>query len=193
MIIALTGGIGSGKSTALATLKKQGYKTVSCDEITAELYGKRKTLKVLRGEFPSAIKGRFFLKADKKEISRIVFSDKAKFEFLNKFLTQETFKIALRRAEKLAKNNEKVIVEVPVLFENDLQKYFDKVIVITREKDARIDSVKKRSNLSTDEITARINAQTDYDNIDLSPFTVIKNDGNINDFAAAVIKAVKEF
>ena len=64
MIIGLTGGIGSGKSTALDILKKNGYKTVSCDDITRELYRKRKTLKKLRGEFPSAIKGRFFLKAD---------------------------------------------------------------------------------------------------------------------------------
>ena len=34
MIIGLTGGIGSGKSAALNALKANGYKTVSCDEIT---------------------------------------------------------------------------------------------------------------------------------------------------------------
>ncbi len=189
MIIGLTGGIGSGKSTALLALKKHGYKTVSCDDITRELYRKRKVLKKLRTVFPTAIKGRWKLTADKKEISRIVFSDKNKYDFLNTYLTNETFNIAMARAKKIKGT---VIVEVPLLFENGFQKYFDKVIVITRNKGARIDSVKERSNLSESEITARIAAQTDYDSFDLSPFTVIKNDGSEERLAAAVIKAVTE-
>ena len=191
MIIGLTGGIGSGKSAALNALKINGYKTVSCDDITRELYKKRKTLVKLRAEFPSAIKGRLFLKADKKEISRIVFSDKEKYNFLNEFLTRETFDVAYRRAEKLAKNGGIVIVEVPLLFENNLAGKFDKVLVITRDKNARIESVKKRSGLSEEETLKRINAQTDYETFDLSPFTVIKNDGTKDDLAAAVVHAVK--
>ena len=190
MIIGLTGGIGSGKSSALDALKKNGYETISCDEITAGLYRRHRTLKALRKEFPSAIKGKLFLKADKKEISRIVFSDKNKYAFLTEYLTEETFKKAMARAKKLKGT---VIVEVPLLFENDLQDAFDKVIVITREKAARINAVKARSNLSEQEIAARINAQFDYDKKDLSAFTVIKNDGEMSDLAAAVIKAVKEF
>ena len=193
MIIGLTGGIGSGKSAAIAALQENGYKTVSCDDVTRELYKKRKTLKTLRKEFPSAIKGKLFLKADKKEIARVIFSDKEKYDFLNRFLTQETFDIAYHRAEKLAKKGGTVIVEVPLLFENNLQNRFDKVIVITRDKEKRIASVKARSDLSEEEILSRIAAQVDYDNIDLSPFTVIKNDGNISDLAAAVLKAVKSF
>ena len=193
MIIGLTGGIGSGKSAAIAALQENGYKTVSCDDVTRELYKKRKTLKILRGEFPSAIKGRIFLKADKKEIARVIFSDKEKYDFLNRFLTRETFDIAYRRAEKLAKKGGTVIVEVPLLFENNLQNRFDKVIVITRDKEKRIASVKARSNLSEEEIISRMNAQVDYDKLDLSAFTVIKNDGNISDLAAAVLKAVKSF
>ena len=190
MIIGLTGGIGSGKSAAIAALQENGYKTVSCDDVTRELYKKRKTLKTLRKEFPSAIKGKLFLKADKKEIARIIFSDEKKYAFLNGFLTKETFNIAIKQAKKM---KGKVIVEVPLLFENDLQGYFDKIIIITRDKEKRIASVKARSNLSEEEIISRMNAQVDYDKLDLSAFTVIKNDGNISDLAAAIIKAVKEF
>ncbi|MBR0188838.1 MAG: dephospho-CoA kinase, partial [Clostridia bacterium] len=79
------------------------------------------------------------------------------------------------------------------LFENDLQGYFDKIIIITRDKEKRIASVKARSNLSEEEIISRMNAQVDYDKLDLSAFTVIKNDGNISDLAAAVIKTIKAF
>ncbi|MBR0189373.1 MAG: dephospho-CoA kinase, partial [Clostridia bacterium] len=101
MIIGLTGGIGSGKSAAIAALQENGYKTVSCDDVTRELYKKRKTLKTLRKEFPSAIKGKLFLKADKKEIARIIFSDEKKYAFLNGFLTKETFNIAIKQAKKM--------------------------------------------------------------------------------------------
>ena len=189
MIIGLTGGIGSGKSTALDVLKKNGYKTVSCDEITGELYCRRKILKRLKAEFPTAIKGGLKLYADKKEISRIVFSDKKKYDFLTDFLTRETFNIAVKRAKKIKGT---VIVEVPLMFENDLADRFDKVIVILREKAARTASVKARSDLSDQEIAARIAAQVDYDRLDLSRFTVIKNDGSKEDLAAAVLKAVEE-
>lgn len=190
MLIGLTGGIGSGKSTALYALKEKGYNAISCDEITRELYKKRKTLKILRGEFPSAIKGRIFLKADKKEIARIVFSDEKKYAFLNDFLTKETFNIAIKQAKKMKGT---VVVEVPLLFENDLQRYFDKIIVITRDRSERIKSVKTRSNLSDGEIADRLSRQVDYDAFDLSAFTVIKNDGSKSDLAAAVIKTVEEF
>ena len=189
MIIGLTGGIGSGKSTAITALKENGYKTLSCDDITRELYEKRKVLKALRKEFPSAITGKWKLKADKKEIARIAFSDKQKYEFLNEYLTRETFKKAMKRAKRL---NGTVIVEVPLLFENDLADNFDKVIVIVRDKNARIASVKARSNLTEEETIARINAQTDYEKIDLSKYIVIKNDGSEKDLAEKILNAVKD-
>lgn len=193
MIIGLTGGIGSGKSAALRALKKNGYKTVSCDDITREIYRRRSTLKKLRAEFPSAIKGDKVLTVDKKEISRIIFADKEKYAFLTEFLTKKTFDIAMRRAAQYAEKNGVAIVEVPLLFENNVQSAFDKVIVITRDKAERIAAVKKRSDLSEEEILSRINKQIDYDNVDLSAFAVIKNDGEVSDLAAAVLTAVKSF
>ena len=99
----------------------------------------------------------------------------------------------MRRAEKYAEKNGVAIVEVPLLFENNVQSAFDKVIVITRDKAERIAAVKKRSDLSEEEILSRINKQIDYDNVDLSAFAVIKNDGEVSDLAAAVLTAVKSF
>ena len=190
MLIGLTGGIGSGKSTALNALKKVGYSAISCDEITRELYRRRKILKTLKKEFPSAITGRFKLAADKKEISRIVFSDEKKYAFLTDFLAKEAFRIALKRAKKLTG---KVIIEVPLLFESGVEKSFDKIIVITRGRGARIESVKSRSGLTEKEVLERINKQTDYDKKDLSAYAVIKNDGSDKDLAAAAIRTVDSF
>lgn len=171
-LIAITGGIGSGKSTALEIINELGFSTISCDQITRELYDKQWFLRKVKKIFPSAITGVFVLKADKKLISKEVFSDKVKYEKLNELATKYIFKIALKRASKFSN---KVFIEVPLLFENDYQHFFDYVIVIMRELDARIDSVMARSKLSKDEVLDRINSQFNYDNVGDTFFKVYNN------------------
>jgi dephospho-CoA kinase len=86
-----------------------------------------------------------------------------------------------------------VFAEVPLLFECGFEKHFDQVIVVVRDRKARIESVKRRSNLSEEQIVARMNAQFDYDNSDLSDYIVIKNDGTETDLEQKVLDIAKEF
>ena len=79
---------------------------------------------------------------------------------------------------------------MPLLFECGYEKYFDKVIVITRPLKDRIESVKQRSNLTEEQIKARINKQTDYDSKDLSLYHVIVNDGDENALKDKVLSLV---
>ena len=53
---------------------------------------------------------------------------------------------------------------------------FDKVIVVKRDKDSRVSSVIKRSNLTENQVLSRINNQIDYDTFDFSKYNVIIND-----------------
>ena len=94
-----------------------------------------------------------------------------------------------RRAEK---NTGVTIVEVPLLFECGYEKYFDGVIVITREKEERIKSVISRSNLTREEVIKRMKNQVDYDSFDLSPYAIIKNDGDIETLKKKVLSATKD-
>ena len=175
-MIALTGGIGSGKSTALKILQDTGYKTLSCDKITSELYEKRKVKLKLKKLFPSAVTGFFNPVIDRKAISAIVFNDKGKLEELTALITPLVLKEAKRQATKLGGV---VFVEVPLLFERGYQDEFDAVIVVTRDMKTRIASVMERSNLTEQETVARINNQFDYDNADLNDYAVIENDGDL--------------
>ncbi|MBR3804269.1 MAG: dephospho-CoA kinase, partial [Clostridia bacterium] len=88
--------------------------------------------------------------------------------------------------------NQTVFVEVPLLFERKYENKFDNVLVITRPLKDRIDSVKTRSNLTEEQIKARINAQVNYEQIDLSPYTVIMNDGDKTALKEKVLDAVKK-
>ena len=74
-----------------------------------------------------------------------------------------------------------VFAEVPLLFECKFENAFDKVIVITREKEQRIASVITRSALSREDVEARMRAQFDYDSADLSKYVVIENNGNVDE------------
>ena len=188
MKIAITGGIGSGKTTATAALKKAGIKIVDCDLIVKKLYKSRRFLKKIRKIFPDAVRGKVFLKADKKKIAEKAFSDKKAYGLLKETVTERALYTALKKAEKF----DFAVVEVPLLFETGAEKYFDKVIVIKRDIKDRIESVKSRSSLSGEDIRKRINAQFDYDSADLSDYIVIENDKGEAELAEKVIKAVKE-
>ncbi|MBQ8426519.1 MAG: dephospho-CoA kinase [Clostridia bacterium] len=187
--IALTGGIGSGKSVALDILDRAGYKTLSSDKIVSELYQKRRVKKLLKSLFPDAVSGFIKLKVDRKKISKTVFYDNV----MHKKLTESVTPLVLKEIKKRTKNlNEPVFVEVPLLFECGYENEFDGVLVITRSKDARIESVKKRSNLSEDEIIKRMNMQTDYDSFNLAPYSVIVNDGDLSALKEKVLTIAKE-
>lgn len=189
-LIAITGGIGSGKSLALSALKGKGYLVLSSDKIVSELYEKRKIKLLLKTLFPTAVTGRIKLNINRKIISDCVFNNSEMLKKLTDLITPLVMEEILKRYKK-AKTT--VFAEVPLLFECGFEKYFDQVIVVVRDRKAKIESVKRRSNLAEEQIVARMNAQFDYDNSDLSNYIVIKNDGTETDLEQKVLDIAKEF
>lgn len=172
MKIAITGGIGSGKSTVSNIIKNLGYTVVSTDEITAKLHADQNVLLKIKEIFPSAVTGEKQLILDKNILSEEIFFDKEKLSRLNKLMhpliMNNTFAILDKYPVAFA--------EVPLLFESKLESMFDKVIVVKRDKNSRVSSVIKRSNLTENQVLSRINNQIDYDTFDFSKYNVIIND-----------------
>lgn len=197
-LIAVTGGIGSGKTAVTEFIKAAGYPVVSCDEITAELYRNEEFLTELAKVFPQAIKKAWAgenerLIADKKEIAEEAFSCPDKYEKLNTLVTEKVFSCGMERAKKLAETgkNSTAFIEVPLLFENGYEKFFDNVIVVKRDVSARVAAVKARSGLSEKEIADRIEKQYDY--ASLPPFaTVIENEGDLTALKKATTSALEK-
>ena len=59
--------------------------------------------------------------------------------------------------------SELIFAEVPLLFEGEYEHLFDKIFVVTRNRDERIASVMKRSNLTREEVLSRMQMQFPYD------------------------------
>lgn len=188
-LIAVTGGIGSGKSKVIEIIESLGFPTISCDEVTKKLYKKQSVLRKIKKIIPSGIKGKFFLKPDKKRIADVIFNDKNKYAEFTEFLTILTLEKTLKLASKL---KGLVFIEVPLLFEFNAESYFDKIIVVTRELNTRIESVKTRSKLSTEQVKERIASQFDYDNNDLSSYEIITNNGTLSDLEQQVKDLIEQ-
>lgn len=174
LTVAVTGGIGSGKSYLINVLKEKGFSTLSCDEIARDIFNLKKIKKELKILFPTAVSGKIFMTIDRQKIADIVFHDKEQLKKLNALTHPVIVEETIKRSKKMPSP---VFVEVPLLFEGNYQYLFDKVVVVTRDKTQRIQSVMDRSNLTEDAVKRRMDNQVDYDTLDLSNYIVINNDG----------------
>lgn len=188
-VVALTGGIGSGKSYALSVLSDAGYPTLSSDEIVKELYQTNAVKKKLKRLFHLAVTGKKELVLDKSIIANTVFKDQKLHQKLTKTITPLVLKEIKKRTKGMIGL---VFVEVPLLFECKFQKYFDAVMVIMRDKNTRISSVMARNNMTEDQVLERMNKQVDYDNLDLSECLVIENNGDLSFFKGKVLQIAYE-
>lgn len=178
--VAITGGIGSGKSTLINIIKDLGYKVFSCDAICANLYKKQSVLREIKKIFPTAVSGKILLKADKKKISSLTFNNDKNYSLLSNFLQPLIVKELLKKMQKV---KGVCFAEVPLLFEGNHQDLFDKTIVLLRDKEERIKGVYNRSKIDKESFMHIANRQVDYDKIDLSNCFVIVNNHDVEDLA----------
>ena len=183
--IAVTGGIGSGKSTVIKILADKGYPVFSCDEIYAQLTGHKDFLRRLADEFGDVCDAGGHL--DREKLAAIVFADEKKLARLNEITHPAIFEEMFSQADGAGGT---CFCEVPLLFESGAEGMFDGVIVVLRDLNERIKSVAARSNLSRDSVVSRINSQFDYDNCNFAMYYVIHNNGNIEQLRAEVDKII---
>lgn len=180
--VAITGGIGSGKSTAAAILGEFGYKCESADKIYHELLSDEKFVEKISeymGIEPIFCNGKKIL--DKKTLSDKVFGDKKELKRLNEFTHPVVMDVMMRKMESL-KNEKIVFAEVPVLFEGGFDNLFDYVVVIKKNIESRVIKTMDRDGKSADDVKRVVAAQIDYDNIEENEkFIVVNNDGTIVD------------
>lgn len=190
--IAVTGGIGSGKTTVCNLIKEFGYPVFSCDEVYAELLNGNELAKKIAGEFGEGILTDG--KIDRSKLSEYVFNDKLKLEKLNEITHRKIFEEMFSRAEDC---KGLVFFEVPLLFEGNYQNLFDGVVVVLRAEEDRISSIVKRDNLTVEQIKTRIKNQHNYDNCEFAQYYVIHNRGQIDDLRGIIskilLKIAKDF
>ena len=178
--IAITGGIGSGKSKALQILNKRGYPTFSCDEIYKSIINTEEYIALIEKHFPACICNN---KVDRTKLATLIFENPKKRALLNELAHPLILKSLF--TEMTNAKNQIAFAEVPLLFEENLEDRFDRVIVVTRERSNRVQAIQLRDNLPKEAIEKRILAQFDYSSKDaIERFKncnaiIIENNGNL--------------
>ena len=138
--VAITGGIGAGKSEALKAFERHGAAVISSDEIVHELLREDADVK-------AAIVERFGQRVlddggeiDRGAVASIVFSDRAELAWLEELLHPIVSVAYLRWRDLLAELDEPpdvCVTEVPLLYESGSDQYFDVVVALTASADVR--------------------------------------------------------
>ncbi len=158
--IGITGGIGSGKSTAARIFEILGIPVFYADEAAKKLMNENVTLKEkVRGAFgqDSYINGEL----NRPYISGIVFNNPAKLYLLNSIVHPATIADAEQWMQR--QTSPYAIKEAALIFESGAEKFLDKVIGVYASEALRMQRVVQRDGIAETEVSARMNKQMDED------------------------------
>ncbi len=198
MVIGLTGGIGTGKSTVSQILRNKGFSVIDLDVISHKVI-----------EFPSVVEkivknfGKEVLEnnndgnrtVSREKLGKIIFSDREKRVTLNSIMHPEILRIMHKKILECESKNEKenkiIFVEIQLLFEVQWEKEFDYILLVAAKRDIQVRRVLERDKRSEKEAWDIINSQMSLDEKRGKSDFVIENDGNIDDLNRKVDKFLK--
>ena len=197
MIIGLTGGIGTGKSTVSRKLREIGYPVIDLDVISREVIEYPEVINELVRNFGIEILESQNNISGKKSISRnklrqTVFKEEKKVSVLNSIMHPPIVEEMRRQIEELKKNYKTVFVEVQLLFEAKLEKEFDLTVLVYADKKTQLERVLKRDGRKEEEVQQIINAQMDMtEKWRLSNY-IIENNGDSEMLDLEIEKFIKK-
>lgn len=190
MTVGLTGGSGTGKSSAARLFAKKNFIVIDFDKLSRKVCEKGSAclseLRAFFGDDIIADDGSLI----RKKLGEIVFSDSEKLGILNEI----THKYILEEAERtMAKNRGKnILLDAPLLFEAELDKKCDFVVCVTAPSDKRAQRIEKRDKISAESAKKRIYSQKSDEYYTSRSDFVIRNDGDISQFEKRTYEIIGE-
>ena len=177
--VGLTGGIGSGKSTASRYFESLGAFVLDADEEAKKLITSNETVQhELISEFGTDIidgTGR----VDKKKLSRVAFQDEDHQQRLNSVVHPYIFNLIDKEFNRVFNNKKHgvFIVDAALIYETGFDAHLDYVIVVTAHLKNRMERALGRETLSREEILKRVGFQwPEEEKVNMADF-VVHNDG----------------
>jgi dephospho-CoA kinase len=177
--VGLTGGLGAGKSTALAALGRLGAATISTDAVVHELYGTNEVRDAVTARWGSEVAPGGVV--DRSAIASHAFADAGERSWLEGLLWplvgQRVWEFRVASAE-LDPAPRAAVVETPLLFEAGLADMYDATIAVIAPEEVRAARAAERGHAAVDERTAR--QLTQEEKAQRATFSVV-NDGTIDE------------
>ena len=174
--IGLTGGIGSGKSTAAAFFLSQGIDVIDLDQIARSVVQPgTPALKQIQNRFGNEILTTTG-SLNRKKLAEIIFSDNAEKLWLEALLHP----LIKREKERVLKNSMSpyVVIEIPLLVENQLQSEVNRVLLIDSTEELQVERAKLRGNQTEEQIRKIIKSQATRDERKKQADDIAENSGS---------------
>lgn len=190
MIVGLTGGIASGKSTVSNLFRKCGIEIVDADKVAKEVSEKKESIEKI-----SSIFGKDILDSDGKiireKLREKAFKNRELLQELNKIIHPQVMEYFKRKKEKNSKD-EILIFDIPLLYEAKMEYLCDKIIVVGVDTQKQIRRVVARDGSSEELAKKIISNQMPLDEKIKKADIVIMNDGTLDELEEKVMKIYRE-
>jgi dephospho-CoA kinase len=180
LIIGLTGGIASGKSTVARMLLELGIPVIDADQIAREVVeiGEEAYWQIVERFGEKILQDDKTI--DRTKLGAIVFNDEEKRKVLNGIVHPAVRKKMLEQKEQYIRSGAKtVVLDIPLLFESKLTYLVDKVIVVFVDEHTQLERLMARNGFSKEEAEVRIRAQMPLREKITKADAVIDNNGSI--------------
>lgn len=193
LVIGVTGGIATGKSTVARMLEDLGARRISADEIVHDLLkpGTEVQRRVVEEFGPGILATNGEI--DRRALGEVVFSDAERRRRLEAIVHPRVMaEIAGQIAEFRRGRTGVLVVEIPLLVEVGAADMVDKVLVVSAEQETQIDRLQKRYNMSQHEAELRVRSQLPIEEKAKHADWVISNEGTLRTTKRRVIRLWSE-
>jgi dephospho-CoA kinase len=180
LLVGLTGGIASGKSTASKMLADRGAVIIDADVIAREVVepGEDAYHKIIEHFGPDVLQ--LDKRIDREKLGKIVFNDPSKRVLLNELTHPKVMRIIADRLEELRGSESIVVCDIPLLAEVGTSRTgFDLVVVVDTTRETQVVRLSKERGMSKEDALARIGSQASAEERRALADVVIDNDGDL--------------
>jgi len=180
LLVGLTGGIGSGKSTFASFLAERGAHVIDADALgRAALRPGQPAWNSVVDQFGDEILAASSMEIDRKRLARLVFADKRRLAALNAIVHPVIMRGIAEALERFRATDDIVVLDAALIVELGLDESLDALIVISAEQEARAQRLVDRG-MNVEDAIARMAAQASPDELLARADIVVENDGDLN-------------
>lgn len=192
LMIGITGGIASGKSTVVAMIKEAGYQVIDADQVVHQLQEKGGRLyEALKQAFGNEI-----LKEDgdlnRKKLSEMVFSNSSHMATSSAIQNQIIKEELAAERDQLAQSQTVIFMDIPLLIELGYQDWFDAIWLVYVDAQTQLRRLMARNHLREVDAKKRLSSQLSIEEKRPYASLVIDNSGDMETLRKQVHKALEQ-
>ena len=186
LVVGLTGGIGSGKSTVAALLAERGAQVIDADSLGRDaLRPDQPAWHSVVGQFGDEILAAGSMEIDRKRLAGIVFADARKLAALNAIVHPVIFKGIADSLESLAQSDAIVVLDAALILEVGLDDSVEVLVAVVADEELRRQRLARDRGMTISDIRARMASQISTEELISRAHLVVRNDGSLEDLAEA--------